>query len=117
MAALRIHDESLTLELSTWEKVGGLRRTDPSFPLASISSVERLENSRDAIRGMRAPGTGWPGRIALGYWRTRRTVDFVAVYRNEPGYLIKLSEQPLDRLVVSSSPVADLEGLAVFRSS
>ena len=111
MAELSVDAEQLHLTLSGWEKAGAVRRDDLSFAMASVVSVQRLDNARDGIRGLRAPGTGWPGRIALGSWRTRQTVDFVAVYRNEPGYLIELDGQRFARLVVSSPPIPELEAL------
>ncbi len=111
MAHLKIDDRQLTVELSGWEKAGAIRWSDVSVPLSAVTSVKRLDNARDGIRGMRAPGTGLPGVIALGSWRTRRTVDFVAVTRNEPGYLIDLEGEHFDRLVVSTSPIPELDSL------
>lgn len=111
MAQLRVIDDHLTVSLSRWERVGALRRSDVTVPLSAVVSVDRLDNARDAIRGIRSPGTGLPGVIALGTWRTRRTVDFVAVTRNEPGYAIGLDGQRFDRLVISSPPIPELDGL------
>ena len=111
MAELSVDNGILSVKLSGWEKVGAVRRTDVSVPMTAVSSVKRLENARDGIRGMRAPGTGWPGRIALGSWRTLRTVDFVAVTRNEPGCLIELKNERFDRLVISSAPITELDRL------
>jgi len=108
---LGVENGQVTLELSSWEKVGSLRRSDLVTSAAAIVSVQRLENARDGIRGIRAPGTGLPGTIALGTWRTRRTKDFVAVYRNDPGYLIVLTGAEFDRIVVSSPVVPELEEL------
>lgn len=111
MAVVDVRNDHLTVSLSGWEKVGALRRSDVSVPLSSISSVTKLTNARNGIRGMRAPGTGLPGVIALGSWRTRKTVDFVAVSRNEPGYSIELEGERFDRVVVSSPMVAELDTL------
>ncbi|NNF56503.1 MAG: hypothetical protein HKN03_18910 [Acidimicrobiales bacterium] len=111
MAELSVENGRLTVKLSRWEKVGALRRTDLSVPLTSVASVKRLENARDGIRGIRAPGTGLPGWIALGSWRTWRTVDFVAVTRNEAGYVIELRDEPINRLVVSSARISELDAL------
>lgn len=111
MAELTVVNEQLHLELSTWEKVGALQRNDLVFPMASIASVARVDNARKPIRGVRLPGTGWPGRVALGSWRTRRTVDFVAVYRNDAGYLVEFDGQRFDRLIVSSPPLPELDAL------
>lgn len=112
MTTISVAEDQLHLELSQWERVGAFHG-DISVPTNSIVSVERLENARSSIRGLRAPGTGWPGRIALGTWRTRKTKDFVAVYRNESGYVVELEGQQFDRLIFSSPPIAELETLAV----
>lgn len=111
MAELSVVNQNLVLELSSWEKAGAIRRSDVAVPLGAIASVQRLSNARQGIRGLRAPGTGWPGTIALGTWRTRRTKDFVAVYRNDPGYLIALDGEQFDRIVVSSPEIPELEAL------
>ncbi len=111
MALLTVTDGQLNVELSTMERAGAIRRSNVSVPLSAVASVERLDNARNGIRGMRAPGTGFPGVIALGSWRTRRTVDFVAVSRNEPGYLIELNDEHFDRLVISSEPISELDAL------
>ncbi len=109
MAQLVVDDQQLTVELSGLEKLGALRRSDVSVPVSSIVSVERLDNARDAIRGLRAPGTGLPGVIALGSWRKRGVVDFVAVRRSEPGYVIELEGMSFDRLIISSPTIPELE--------
>ena len=111
MAALSIDGEQLNVELSGWEKIGSIRRSDVSVPMSAVVSVKRLDNARDGIRGIRAPGTGLPGVIALGSWRKRGSVDFVAVSRNEPGYVVELEGERFDRLVISSPPIPELDAL------
>ena len=108
MAVLSIDGGELNVELSGWEKIG----SDVSVPLSAVVSVERLGNARDGIRGIRAPGTGLPGVIALGSWRKRGIVDFVAVSRNEAGYVVELEGEHFDRLVISSPPIPELDALS-----
>jgi hypothetical protein len=108
MAELIVDDEQLHVKLSRLEKVGAFSG-EVSVPLTSITAVERLVNARSAIRGMRFPGTGLPGVIALGRWRKRGSVDFVAVYKNNPGYLIELDGERFDRIVISSDTVPALD--------
>ncbi len=111
MATLSIDGGQLDVKLSGWERVGALRRSDVSVPTSAVVSVKRLDNARNGIRGMRAPGTGLPGVIALGSWRKLGIVDFVAVSRSEPGYVIELQGQHFDRLVISSPPIPALDAL------
>jgi len=112
MAEIVVVDGQLIVKLTAMERLGALRRSDVMVPLSSVTSVERLDNARHGIRGLRAPGTGLPGVIALGTWRTRRTIDFVAVSRNEPGYVIELDGgRQFHRLVISSPPIEELDAL------
>lgn len=111
MAHLEINDDRLCVVLSRWEKAGALRRSDVTVRMSAVSGVTTLENAREAIRGIRVPGTGLPGVIALGTWRTRKFKDFVAVTRDDPGYLIALDGEPIDRIVVSFPPIPVLDAL------
>ena len=92
------------MRLSLKEKLGALSG-DRFVPRSSIQSVRYLDNARNAIRGLRLPGTGLPGVIALGTWRTRSTADLVAVYRNNPGYAIDLTDG--NRIIVWDGEVWD----------
>lgn len=111
MADVRMTEDELRIELSRWERIGALSG-DVIVPTTAIVDVERVAPARSAIRGMRAPGTGWPGRIALGHWRKRGVHDFVAAYRDDPGYVISLRDHDFDRVVVSTPPIPALDALA-----
>jgi hypothetical protein len=52
------------------------------------------------LRGIRLPGIGLPGVIALGTWRYPGGKDFVAVYRGY-GVLVTLSDPSWHRFLVS----------------
>jgi hypothetical protein len=54
------------------------------------------------LRGIRAPGTGLPGVIALGTWRYRGGKDFAALYRGGPALVIELDGAEYRRLLVSA---------------
>ena len=101
MAELHVRDERLVLELSTSERVFGVVGGDISVPLAAVSSARVVRPARDGIRGIRAPGAGFPGVLALGHWRGRGHHDFVAVYGGHAGVVVELTGQRYDRLVVS----------------
>ena len=68
MATLITDGGDLVLALSAWERLGGLHG-DIRVPLGSVEEVAVTDRPFGELRGMRAPGTGWPGRIALGTWR------------------------------------------------
>lgn len=108
MAHLAKTTDGYRLELTTLEKIGAIH-TDIDIPTTAIEAVRHVPNARAEVRGLRAPGTGLPGIIALGQWRTRRTKSFVAAYRDEPGYVIDLTGHRFDRIIVSTAPTPALD--------
>jgi len=101
MANLLIDGDELVIELSTWERLGAVRSNDVRVPLAAVESVEDVDDAYAAVRGLRVPGTAWPGRIKLGTWRRRGGKDFIAVTRHDPGVVVELTNQSFDRLIVT----------------
>jgi hypothetical protein len=62
----------------------------------------------------RAPGTGFPGRVALGTCRRRGgTKDFIADYRGRPAVIIDLDQDMAGygRLIVSVDSPDDVQRL------
>lgn len=111
MAELIVTDSSVSIELSPWEMVGAVHAS-VSAPLDSITDVRYVDDVRSEVRGLRAPGTAWPGGIALGTWRSRRSKSFVAVGGRNPGYVIEFDGEEFARFIVESGPVAALDELA-----
>ncbi len=105
MAEIIQNGDGFVVTLSRWEHFGALRRKDIEVPLTSVKQARWSGDLRREIRGMRVPGTSIPGRIALGTWRHGNDKDFVAVYRDEPGYVIDLVDHDFVRLVISTDRV------------
>ena len=107
MAALAIEGDELVVHLSRWERLAALRG-DVRLPLAAVSSATVEGDPWRALRGIRSPGTGWPGRIAYGTWRlTGDRKDFAAVLKDRPVVRVELDPpSSYSRLLVS---VADAE--------
>jgi len=101
MATLTPDDDSLLLRLSTLEKLGALHG-DVRVALSAVQAIDAVPNPFRELRGIRAPGTGLPGQIALGTWRYRGGKDFVAIYRGKPGLIVELRGTPFQRLLVST---------------
>ena len=99
MAELRIEGDELVVELSALERLGGFHG-DVHAPLSAVRAVRVAEDPRPELRGIRAPGTGIPGLIALG---SRRGAghDFVAVYHEAPAVVVELQGAEFDRLVIT----------------
>lgn len=111
MATLTIKNAELTVTMSPWENVGALHR-DVSVPLSSVVEVEYVAKARGLVRGLRSPGTGVPGRILLGTFRTPSERTFAAAYGNGSGYVVRLRAAGFDRLVVTMDRSAPLDELA-----
>jgi hypothetical protein len=111
MATLEIEGTELAVRLSLLEQFGALSR-GPRVPIEAIADVRAVPSAWQELRGLRAPGTGWPGRIALGTWRGTRYKDFCAVYGKGPGVVVDLNGASWARFVVSTDdPDAVAAGL------
>jgi hypothetical protein len=115
MARVAIEGDELVVRLRWLEKLGAFR-SNVRVPLAAIRDVRVATHPWAELRGIRAPGTGFPGLISLGTRRGRSGKDFAAVYRRTAAVVIELEGAGFRRLVVSA---ADPEGMAarVARSS
>ncbi len=76
--------------LSQKERLAALRG-DVSAALDEIAAVRVSPHPFGELRGIRAPGTGVPGVIAIGTWRHRGGKDFVAIYRRRPAVVVELA--------------------------
>jgi hypothetical protein len=97
--AVNVQDRQLVVELSSWERFAAMRG-GVSIPLSAVQSAAVEFDPWSALRGIRAPGTGWPGQIAYGVWRWTATArrsasgegrDFVAVRGRRPAVRIDLT--------------------------
>ena len=102
MAALVIEGDELVVQLSRWERLAALRR-DVRLPLAAVRSAAVEGEPWRALRGIRSPGTGWPGRIAYGTWRlTGDRKDCAAMLKGRPVVRVEADPpSPFSRLLVS----------------
>lgn len=107
MATLRCEGDALVLRLSPREKFGALH-DDVRVPLQAVRDIAVSDVPFDELRGLRAPGTGLPRRIALGTWRYRGGKDFAALYRGKPAVIVSLQDAPFGRLLVSADDAADV---------
>ena len=105
MALLRRVGDEIVVTLNDLEKVGALRG-DVRVPFTAVRSVRVSPSPFVDLRGMRAPGTGIPGVIALGTWRSKGAKDFAAVYRGGPAVVVKPEGAEFRRLIVSAHDAA-----------
>jgi hypothetical protein len=100
VAKLRVHGDELVVGLSPLEKLGAFRG-DVHVPLAAVRSARVSARPWSELRGIRAPGTGFPGIISLCTRRGSGVVDFAAVYRGGPAVVVDLEGAHFDRIVVT----------------
>jgi hypothetical protein len=102
MARLDYGGDALWLHLSVLERFGACITHDIAVPLAAVRVVRATDDAWSELRGIRAPGSGIPGVIALGTRRHSLGRDFAAVYGKGPAVVIELASARYQRLVVSS---------------
>lgn len=100
MGRLVIEDEELVLQLSRLEKLEGFRR-DIRVPTSTVRQVRSVADPWSELRGIRAPGTGLPGVIAVGTRRGMGVKDFAAVHGKGPAVVVELDGGEFGRLVVT----------------
>ena len=103
MAEIRLEEQDVVLRLSPLEKMGALSH-DVRVPRSAVREVRAVSQPFVELRGLRAPGTEWPRRMALGTWRGRgRKNDFVAIRKGREAVVIELDERSprYGRLLVS----------------
>jgi hypothetical protein len=114
VASLLVQGEELVVSLSGAEQVAAMRG-DVRVPLSAVKAVSIDLDPWCALRGIRAPGTGFPGVVAYGVRRlTGDRPDFAAVHGRGPAVRVELgAEAVFGRLLVT---VEDPEGtLAALR--
>ncbi len=105
MAELHPEGEELVLHLQAHEKAEGVHG-DIRVPLSAVTAVRVVEDAWPELRGVRAPGTGLPGVIAVGTRRGGFGKDFAAVHGKGPAVVVDLSGAAFGRLVVTTDDAA-----------
>jgi hypothetical protein len=92
MAKLEVSGEIITLRLSRIESIFALHAS-PFSQIDQILAITPVKSfwNRLMISGIRF-GTGIPFVVALGTFWWLDSKSFIAVYKNQPGYLITFKE-------------------------
>ena len=109
MASLVVDGDDLVILLGPWERLGALQRDDVRVPLRQVVEARPVASAYAEVRGLRIPGTGVPGTLLLGTWRTRSLKQFVAVRGRGPGCVVDLSDARFDRWIVSEPLPPELQ--------
>ena len=120
MARVELYSDRVVIRLTAAEKTMSLRRRDIVLERDAITSAVITDDPWVWLRGIRAPGTYIPGRLACGTWRGSGGHDFVLVRSGRPAVVIDLdvSEEgesgwvaeydPFARLILSTHHATDL---------
>jgi hypothetical protein len=102
VASLKISDDSLTVQLSGWEKAEALHG-DVSFPRSAIVGVRVVSTCIDEVAGVKLAGAGIPGKVKVGTWEGGdRGSTFAACHGNGPGLVIDLQGERYGRIVLTN---------------
>jgi hypothetical protein len=107
VAKLQVEGDELVVTMHTTEELGAFHGP-VRVPLAAVQSVRSVDDPWAELRGLRAPGTGIPGVIALGTLRGTFGKDFVAVYHHRPGVVVELQGAEFSRLVVTADDAVEV---------
>lgn len=95
---------TLTYQLSALETIGALSFS-PTASVENILDVKIVDNpwTTEVLRGIRAPGTGFPYLIMLGTMRHRKGKDFCVVYKRRPVIVLELKNEKFKRWVIPAT--------------
>lgn len=100
MAELTWQAQELVLHLDRVEQVEALHG-ELRFPASAVQHVEVLEDALSAVHGVRAPGTGFPGMVAVGTYRHDGGKSFAVIHHDTPrGVRVALQGADFTELIV-----------------
>jgi len=108
VARLAIEADQLVISLSRAERLMAFHG-DLRLPLRAVRAAAVEQHPYRALRGIRAPGTGWPGVVAYGVRRmTGERPDFAALRGQDPAVRLWLDHpSPFAQVLVSTRHAED----------
>jgi hypothetical protein len=100
MADLVVDGESVTLAMSRLEHLEGFRG-DITAPLNSVTTVRAVDDPWAELRGIRAPGTGIPGIVAVGTRRGTFGKDFAVVHGKGRAVVVEFTDREFQQWVLT----------------
>jgi hypothetical protein len=102
MAKVIEQGNNLILQLSIWEKIGGLHK---DLVVSKDNLVKKTVHqnpwTKEVLRGIRAPGTGIPYVILLGTMRFKGGKDFTAIYKRRPVTVYEFKDSTFKRWILT----------------
>ena len=98
---LLMQGEQLKYQLTPLESLGALAKS-PTAKVSNLVSINRFDDpwKERVLRGIRAPGTGFPFQIMLGTMRFWSRRDFVVVYKRRPVWVLAFKGEKYERWVI-----------------
>jgi hypothetical protein len=117
VADVRVEGTEIVVALTALEKVEAVHG-DVRLPLAALRGAEVLDDAIRAVHGLRAPGTGVPGMVAVGTFRASGEKLFAVVHHNTPrGVGLRFEGADFDEVIVGcddpDAMIAQLPGAAL----
>jgi hypothetical protein len=103
MARITPDHAGIAIELTTLERIGALHG-DVRLRTDQVVRARVSEDPFAELRGVRAPGTGVPRRLARGTWRHREGKDLVLLRRGRRAVVLDLADDaPFRRVLVGTT--------------
>lgn len=87
---MKVFPDRVVIALTASEKALAMHRQDIVIDREAITSALITDDPWVWLRGIRAPGTHLPGRLAVGTWRNLAGRDFVLARRGRAAIVIDL---------------------------
>jgi hypothetical protein len=111
MAEITINEQAVELHLSVLEEIGSFHGSI-KVPRSAVTGARVVEHPLEEVRGLKMPGTGLPGVMAVGTWVGSFGKDFYAIDKKGPAVEIDLDGQRYQRLIASQeNPQTVVEAL------
>ena len=96
--------DQIRYDLSWIENIGAFGR-DPISKIANLKSVSYRPHpwTTEVLRGIRAPGTGFPFLIMLGTMRFWRGKDFCVIYKRRPVLVLEFEGEKYQRWIIPAA--------------
>jgi hypothetical protein len=107
VATVIVDGANVVVRMSDVEKFEAVH-ADVHVPLAAVRAVRVVDDAWPELRGIRAPGTGIPGVIAVGTRRGSFGKDFAVVHGREMAVVIELEGASYSRLIVTTPDAANV---------
>jgi hypothetical protein len=105
---VRVEGDDIVVELRPWERVESLH-SDLRLPRTALQGVDVLDDAIHAVHGLRAPGTGVPGLVAVGTYRASGKKLFVVVHHdNRLGVRMRFARADYDEVIVGCDDPEDV---------